>query len=184
MQLSRWFGAWTLWGHDGTYQGSSYMDGVWRKAIRFEQKRGLDVRRCLILGVAMGSTFNLVQRAWPDADIVGVDWEPELFALGVKIGIFRPDSRVQFIEGDAVQVVPALNGEFDFVIVDLFNGREVAEAVADPALQDAVVARLAPGAIVAVNCYRQKYRLDGWVQRLGTPIMLKYVQNWIGVFGR
>lgn len=182
MMLSRFFGVWTLWGHDGTYQSAPYMDGVWQKTIRHLRWRGFDPKRCLVLGVAMGSTFGLLQRAWPDVDIVGIDWEPALYELGQRLGVYRPDSRVQFFEGDAAVVVPTLKGEFDVVIIDLFNGKKVTEAVSNPALQEAVTARLAPGAIVAVNCYNQRAALDGWCARLGEPKIVRYVSNDVGVF--
>lgn len=184
MRLSRLFGVWRLKGHDGTEQATPYMDALWRKVIDRVAADGLDVRRCLVLGVAMGSTFNIVRRRWPSVALTGVDWEPVLFRLGLEIGIFRPSADVRFIEGDATEAVPTLEGAFDLVLVDLFNGRKVADAVSDPRLQDAVVARLAPGGVVAVNRYDQPAVLAGWQERLGAPAELRYEGNRIALFRR
>ncbi len=182
MKLSRMLGKWTLWGHDGTYQAAPYMDGVWKKTVRLLLRRDLDVRHCLVLGVALGGTFGIVQKAWPDADIVGVDWEPALFELGKKIGIYRPDTRVNFIEGDAAEVVPALEGKFDLIIIDLFNGKKVADVVSDSAFQEAVAAHLAEDGIVAVNCYNQRPVFEGWQKRLGDSSFVRYSANEVGIF--
>src|SRR5690606_11896529 len=125
-----------------------YMDGLWREVIRHVWKTGSRPRRVLVLGVAMGSTFNILRRVWPDVAIVGVDWEPALHELGKKLGIYRPDARIEFVEGDALDVVPRLAGTFDLVIVDLFNGGEMTDAAIHPRLQDAVTSCLAPEAWV------------------------------------
>lgn len=184
MRLSRFFGVWRLKGHDGTEQATPYMDALWRKVISRIAAEGHEPRRCLVLGVAMGGTFNLVKRRWPDVSLVGIDWEPELFRLGLEIGVFRPAADVRFIEGDAAEVLPTLDGAFDLVLVDLFNGRKVAAAVSDPRLQDAVASRLAPGGVVAVNRYDQPAALDGWRERFGAPEELRYEGNRIGIFRR
>lgn len=182
MLLSRLFGVWRLKGRDGTEQSTPYMDALWRKVIARAAADGLAVRRCLVLGVALGGTFNQVRRRWPDAALVGVDWEPELFALGIRLGVFRPSADVRFIEGDAAEVMPTLDGAFDLVLIDLFNGRKVADAVSGPRFQDAVVAHLAPGGIVAVNRFDQPAVLDGWRARLGGPQEVHYGGNRIALF--
>ncbi|MEY4744224.1 MAG: hypothetical protein RL272_169 [Candidatus Parcubacteria bacterium] len=184
MRLSRLLGAWRLKGLDGTEQSTPYMDALWSKVLSRVASRGLVVRRCLVLGVAMGGTLGLVRRRWPDAALVGVDWEPALFRLGLDLGIFRPSADVRFIEGDAAAVVPGLDGAFDLVLVDMFFGRTVARAVSDAAFQDAVVAHLAPGGVVAVNRFDQPDVLAGWRARLGEASEVHYGGNRIGIFVR
>lgn len=182
MRLTRWFGRWSLKGHDGTEQATPYMDALWRTVLATVARRKPEVRRCLLLGVAMGATFGVVRKDWPAAEVVGVDWEPSLFALGKELGVHRGGKGMSFIEGDAATVVPALTGTFDLVLVDLFDGRRVADAVSDPALQDAVALRLERGGVAAVNCFDQPGVLDGWKARLGEPEMVRYQGNRIAVF--
>jgi len=183
MMLSRLFGTWTLWGYDGTFQAAPYMNAVWKKSVRHLLRRNLEVRRCLILGVAMGATFDVVQRAWPDVEMVGVDWEPALFALGKKLGVFHPGANVTFIEGDAAEIVPKLEGTFDLVIIDLFNGRDVADVVSDNAFREAVTAHLSDKGVVALNCYFQRQVLEEWPPRLSSPQIIHHQANAIGIFG-
>jgi spermidine synthase len=159
------------------------MDRVWTKTIRHLLRRDFDVRRCLVLGVAMGATFGVVQKAWPDADIVGIDWEPALFELGKKIGIFHPTPRVTFVEGDAAAEVPRLEGKFDLIIIDLFNGRNVADAVSDAAFRIAVTDHLSENGVIALNCYFQRHVAEEWPGRLGSPTFVHYEANDVGILG-
>lgn len=182
MRLHRLFGTWKLMGRDGTEQGTPYMDGLWKKVLRAVAWRRVRPSRCLVLGVAMGSTFNLLRRRWPDAEIVGVDWEPALFALGKKLGVFRGDARTTLIEGDAAIEVPRLAGTFDLVLVDLFNGREVADAVRNPALRAAIAAKLAPGGIVAVNYYHFPESVQGWESTFSAVATVRYSGNAIALY--
>jgi spermidine synthase len=182
MRLSRFFGVWTLFGHDSTYQSSPYVDALWTKVLRYAKRHGLRVRRCLILGVAMGGTFMLVRRRWPGAEIVGVDWEPELYVLGRRIGIVKPDAKMRFIEGDAAAVIPTLDGEFDLIIMDMFDGKKIAGAMTDPALQNVIVSKLSTRGMLAINCFRDHWALAGWTSLLGKPRVMRYVENKMGVF--
>ncbi len=185
MMLSRFLGVWTLWGHDGTHQASQYMNVVWSKIVRHLRREygEFEPRRCLILGVAMGATFGIVQKAWPDADVVGIDWEPDLFALGKKLGIFRPGPRLTFVEGDAAVEVPKLEGKFDLVIVDLFNGHRVADVVAQNGFRAALTDHLAEGGVLALNCYDQRQFLEEWPPQLRQPTLVRHEANTIGIFG-
>lgn len=183
MMLSRRFGVWTLWGHDGTFQASPYMDGVWKKTVRYLLRRSFEPRRCLVLGVAMGGTFNILQQAWPDADIVGIDWEPELLKLGQQLGVYRPGPRVTFVEGDAATEITKLEEHFDLIVVDLFNGSRVDAAVFDDGFRLQLARHLAEGGVIAVNWYLQPKALQGWPGSLGTPQGLRYKYNGIGIFG-
>ena len=184
MRLSRWFGRWSLKGHDGTEQATPYMDALWRTVLGSVARKRADVRRCLLLGVAMGATFGIVRKDWPEAEVVGVDWEPSLFALGKDLGVHHGGRGMAFREGDAVEVVPRLTGTFDLVLVDLFDGHRVADAVSDPKLQDAAALRLERGGVLAVNCFDQPAVLEGWTARLGKPEMVRYQGNRIAVYAK
>lgn len=184
MRLHRLFGVWRLMGEDGSEQASPYMDGVWKKTLRAAARRGMRPARCLVLGVAMGSTFNLLRRRWPDAEIVGIDWEPALYALGRELGVFRGDARTTFVEGDAAVEVPRLDGTFDLALVDLFNGHRVADAVRGAALREALAAKIAPGGIVAVNYYRQPDAVRDWNRTFGGTVPMRYRSNGIALYVR
>ncbi len=166
MTLSRFFGRWKLAHADGTEQSGPFMDALWSKALAAAARRKPDVRRCLLLGVGLGNTVNLLRRYFPDAEIVGVDWDGSLFALGRELGIAPADARVRFYERDAAAIVPSLDGTFDLALVDLFAGHKVAPIVSDPAFQDAISRLLADDGIVCVNGYDQPAVFEEWKRRL------------------
>ncbi len=183
--LKRLFGRWEIHGENGTYQTGSYMNGLWTKVLKAVPASDAPVR-VLLLGVAMGDTFNLILRHWPNARITGVDWEPDLLALGRSLGVSQDNPRITFLSGDAAKVVPTLDGPFDFIAVDLFNGTErgveIADAVRDPALQDACVRLLAHGGTVALNQYRFADATAGWDARFPRFKRMKYEGNGITLY--
>lgn len=182
MRLSRSLGRWSLKGHDGSEQATPYMDEMWTRAMRARAVADARPRRVLLLGVAMGGTVGVIARHFPEAEIIGVDWEPELLALGGVLGIFDPRARFTFIEGDARAVVPTLGGAFDLVVVDLFNGREVSGTVRDPDFQDAIAAATNPGGVVLVNGYFDHAVFGGWRERFIDAGPVRYQANTVVAF--
>jgi len=184
MRLGRIFGIWSLRHADWSFQGGWYMDAVWRKIILKLRLRRSNVKRVLVLGVALGSSFRLVHRAWPKAEIVGIDWEPVLHEIGKEIGVYKKSSLITFVEGDALTATRELSGTFDLVIVDLFSGKDMAEAACAPQLQDAVLALTAEGGAVAVNYYRSPAKLAGWTARFGEPEPVRSDSNSVALYIR
>lgn len=186
MWLSRRLGTWRLFGLDGSDQATPYMDRLWSTTLgRIASSSGISVRCALILGVALGATPALVRRRWPEAEVVAVDCEPSLYALGRALGIhdLAPDDpRTRFVAGDAAQVVPGLERRFDLVLVDLFRGRNLAPAATAPVLIDAVADRLTPGGVAAVNVFSQPAALEAWQRRFARMHVTRCEVNLVGLF--
>ena len=182
MWLTRRLGTWRLFGLDGSDQATPYMDALWRLTLRRVAAGGLEVRRALVLGVALGATPALVRARWPEVEVVAVDWEPALFELGRSLGIHRDDPRTRFVAGDAAEVTAGLEGTFDLVLVDLFRGRSAAAVTKSPAFRDDVAARLSPGGVVAVNAFSEPGVLDVWRPRFERTQVTRCVVNLVGLF--
>jgi spermidine synthase len=186
MWLSRRLGTWRLFGLDGSDQATPYMDRLWSTTLRrIGGSPAVSVQRALILGVALGATPALVRRRWPDAEVVAVDCEPSLFALGRALGIhdIAPDDpRTRFVAGDAAQVVPGLAQRFDLVLVDLFRGRHLAPAATAPVLIGGVADRLTPGGVAAVNVFSQPAALEAWRPRFARASVTRCEVNLVGLF--
>lgn len=183
--LKRWFGRWEIHGEKDTYQTGAYMDGLWKKVLKTFPKSSAPMR-ILLLGVGMGNTFQLILHRFSNARITGVEWEPALVETGRRVGILRDNPRINIVFGDAVKVVPTLEGPFDLTLVDLFNGTErgvdIADAVKEPALQDACLRLLAPGGTVALNHFRSPDATKGWDDHFPSFTRMKYENNGITLY--
>ncbi len=184
MKLTRLLGRWTLRTPDWTQQSSPYIDTMWRNTLRAVRRRGTPVRRCLALGVGLGGIFMNVRATFPDAEIVGVDWDAELAEIGKNLGIYDFDERVQIVIGDASDVVPALGGEFDLVLADLFVGTNHAPILHDPTFQDVVVQKITPWGVLCVNGYNKHEVFDGWKARMRPEYIVHYRMNDVLVFSK
>jgi len=182
MRLVRSFGRWEIFGQDGTEQGSRYMDALWKKVLRRMAAEGVRPKRVLLLGVALGGTYHLLLKRWPDVRIVGVDWEPELLRLATHVGAWKDDPRVETRFGDALDAVPTLAGSFDLIIVDLFNGKKVADATRDPRLAEACAKAASVGASVCVNYFSEPDATGAWDARFVRLDDVRYSSNGIAVY--
>lgn len=182
MRLTKSFGQWELIGRDGTEQGSRYMNALWRKVFRKAMKLGVAPKRSLVLGVAIGGTYHQLSRYWPEVRITGVDWEPELLRLAEEVGAWKADERVETIFGDALDVVPRLNGPYDLIVVDLFNGKLVADAVRDVRLVEACANVLALDGLILINYFLEPKAMQLWDERFCRLADVRYSSNGIAVY--
>lgn len=110
-------------------------------------------RSVLLLGLGAGSVARIVRALAPRARIVGVEFDREVVAAARRW--FELDAlRIEVVIGDAREVVAARRDKFDFVLEDVFIGREATlrkpEGFPLPVLAHAK-ARLERGGIVASN---------------------------------
>ncbi|MGZ6388292.1 MAG: methyltransferase domain-containing protein [Ktedonobacterales bacterium] len=112
-------------------------------------------RRALLLGLGGGTVASLLARRCPDAEIVGVDNDPEVLAVSRSdFGLDElPHLRVELADAFAwvAEHVASEPGTFDLICLDLFQaGRLTLGALATPFLRQVAVL-LAPGGMVTVN---------------------------------
>lgn len=162
MRLKQTGNRWELFGRDGTDQATDYTDTMWTLVLEYI-KRGIPhAERALILGIAMGRTPHLVLHQWPKARVTGIDWEPALLDLGRTLGVSKQDPRFDFMAGDAQEIIPRLEGHFDVVLVDLFDGGKVAKAVTDPDFQKRCAHLVSPSGMMCINYFNQPKVVKGW----------------------
>ncbi len=78
-------------------------------------------RRILILGLGGGSVARLARALAPDAEIVGVEFDPEVVRLArAHLELDRLDVRVEI--ADALAWLKTAKGRFDVILEDIFIG--------------------------------------------------------------
>jgi spermidine synthase len=101
--------------------------------------------RVLLLGLGGGAMLRHLGAYLPDAELVAVERDPEIVALARDY--FRVDRKV--LRADAEDAVAAFAGEFDAILVDLYDAAGGAR-VAETFWADCVAA-LRPGGAIAIN---------------------------------
>ena len=121
-------------------------------------------RRALLLGLGGGTVASLLARRCPNAEIVGVDNDPEVLAVARSdFGLDAlPHLRVELVDAftwDAGHVASEPR-TFDLICLDLFQaGRLTLGTLATPFLRQ-VAALLAPGGTLTVNLMVTARTLD------------------------
>jgi hypothetical protein len=109
----------------------------------------------LILGLGAGTIAHLLWQIAPDLPIVGVEQNQSVLDLGrERFGLDSPLLRA--IHQDARAFVRDCRERFDLVIVDLFNGEELAPCVETGAFRRRVRSLVEPGGTLVWNLHRDR----------------------------
>lgn len=134
-------------------------DGYWWQMLP-------DVRpgRALLLGAGGGTLAALLTQRFGLIDLVGVDDDPDVLALGRRafhLGLPNLD----LILADAVQFALNCPGRFDYVAVDLYHGASYPRAITNRPFLSALRRLASPGGVIVFNLFRDK-RLPAEEQRV------------------
>lgn len=106
--------------------------------------------RVLVLGVAGGSGLTAIARAWPQAEVLGVELDPGMTVAGrAHFGLTAP-----VIHADARRFAETDQALYDVVLTDVYTGGVVPFHVATAEYFTAAARRLAPGGVAVVNACR------------------------------
>lgn len=176
--VERFLGRWRLL-VDGGLQSGDVLDGMWRKALRIAPKQ---VKRVLVLGLGLGGVLRVLQRRYPQATMVVIDWDPALVAIAKEIGSKVDWSRIEVRVGEAVDALKGVKGTFDLVLVDLFDGKGPTVRIAEPAFLQALDRVLHLRSLILVNGYKEKELLE----KMKTGLALEQIRACsyalVGVF--
>lgn len=83
-------------------------------------------KRILEVGAAVGFSACLMASVARNANIVTIEnYEPRIPIANNNIKNMGFENRITLIEGDATEVLPTLNGPFDFVFMDAAKGQYI-----------------------------------------------------------
>ncbi len=176
--VERFLGRWRLL-VDGGLQSGDVLDGMWKNALKDAPKT---VKRVLVLGLGMGGVLCVLQRRYPAATIVVIDWDPALVTIAKELGPKVDWSRVEVKIGEAVEALKDVKGVFDLVLVDLFDGKGPIGRIAEPVFLEALDRVLTLRSVVLVNGYKEKELLEKMKTGLAMEMIRRRSYALVGVF--
>lgn len=135
--------------------------------------------RTLILGLAGGVGAMNIRRAWPDADILGVELDPDVVEVARdKFGL----TGVRTAVADARRFAETSPERHDVIVVDLYNGAAIPFFTATREFFAALERRLAPGGMVMMNVVAPADR-DVLIGPLGATLKAVFPAVFVSTLG-
>lgn len=107
-------------------------------------------RSILVLGSAAGGILRKIERVFPEAQITGVDLDPQVHEVALNVFGVDP-AQSTLVARDARVFVRQAKETYDFIIVDLFSGEFIPTHCITREFFELVRARLTPGGGVFIN---------------------------------
>lgn len=145
----RLFGKWDVY-VDGTHESTSYLTEMWVLALRHVPESA-PIKRILMLGLALGSNIQPLQRRFPGCHVTIVEWDPEMIRLYREVG--PKNASIEILEGDAAIVVPGLKEPYDLIVADMFTGPNVGAPMRQEAFYGQLARLTKPTGFLLVNYY-------------------------------
>lgn len=138
---------------EGVSQSGWLVKKVWDSALKKIKKKKGAVGEVLVLGLGGGSVARLVNKYWPNAEIIGVDIDPVMVELGKKYLGLGEVNNLKIVIEDAQSWV---NGAwkkrlFDLILVDIYRGARIPEKFTTSGFIKRINGILKHGGIAAFN---------------------------------
>ncbi|WP_411288734.1 class I SAM-dependent methyltransferase [Phenylobacterium sp.] len=150
-------------------RGGAYNDGIGTQLASWVKEAFPDFKpsRILDLGTTTGHNLLPVARAFPDAEVIGIDvGTPVLRYAAARAAALGVDN-VRFVQADATDLSRFDDGSFDFVMSTMFL-HELSLASMDAILREAH-RLLAPGGLL-LNMEQPAYK--------GMPVFEQAMRDW------
>ena len=117
LKVSRSLGFGTYIQAEGLTQSGGIIGVIWKPTLKKVNSEKLIVKSCLILGLGGGTAAKYIRLYWPEAEITGIDIDPDMIELGKRyLGLDQLNVKIK------IQDAYDFGGKFDLIIVDLYNG--------------------------------------------------------------
>ena len=123
----------------------------YQQAFSFYTAWNPTIRRFLSLGVGTGTAISHVHRRHPQAEIVGVEWDPMVLQVAEEYFQLPSDSRVSLYEADARTYIMKIQDRFDLIYVDVYFQEETPKVLYSPLYLHTLSELLEPGGVLAIN---------------------------------
>ncbi len=181
MVLVECLGSVRLLAEDRTEQSGSYMNGVWKTAIKALKQAHCMPEHITFLGVGMGGGLLLCAQAFPKAKILGIDWDEHLLALAEKNIKQRSLEQSITLRHQRAEDWAQETPHTDLLCIDLFTGTSVAPCVRDASWQHQVAQKTS---WIAWNIFTHKDLLTtSNFETFAKAFSATYYLSTIGIYG-
>ena len=136
----------SVWRPDSVLTG-----GVWDAFLALPPLLDRPLERVAILGNAAGTTARAFGVYYPDAEIDGVELDPEVSDVGRRYFGMEDNPRLTVHDADARPFLRRSDERYDLIVVDAYHQPYVPFYLATREFFALVRARLVPGGILALN---------------------------------
>jgi ubiquinone/menaquinone biosynthesis C-methylase UbiE len=147
----RTLGQWSVTA-GGNGQANPYLNQLWKEAFQ-KLPEDLPIRRILMLGFGPGETLRLYAKRFPKASLTVIEIDPVMVDLARRFGRLSGSRTPEILIGDALEVLPRIQGQYDLIVLDLFSGMKVAHASYEQTLVSSVLRLLQPHGAILMNAY-------------------------------
>lgn len=111
---------------NGIQQSGPMIEGFWNFAFsHLPMPAVTTVHSILVLGVGGGTVIHKLHTRYPDANITGVDIDEQIISIGRNQFGLSDIKKLNLVVSDAVIYVRTNRKKYDFIIVDLYIGRDI-----------------------------------------------------------
>lgn len=178
IDVARIFGRTTVYA-GGFEQSGPYVEGLWKRALQ-EIPQQVEVKNVLMLGLGGGSALRLLNKAYPHARIVVVEWDPVMLHIAKELHMYSREPSI--IEGDILTIIPVLVESFDLVLGDVFFGDKPDAGLMDKQVGAGLNRILTEQGICMVNISRNPMIIDALRGRLAFVKTIPYRVNTVALF--
>lgn len=185
MTLERFLGRWSLM--VGVWdQTTPYTNKMWSNALS-RLPEDFEAKEILLLGLGAGGILPYLKKKFSHAKITAVEWDQAMIDVAKKIN--HPDvfKKVETINEDALAAAKNLaeeNKSFDLIILDLFQGHDVAKQVSEQGFFQNLSNILKKDGIFLANIFAEPEKVHVIEKDFVTERAWKYRYNTLGIFRR
>lgn len=133
----------------GLWQVGGPVEEIWREALN-KTPDDFTPKNILILGLGGGSIAKLARKHWNEAEIIGIDIDPEIVKLGQEyLGLGKLDVTIQILDAEAF--LKSNKKDFDLICVDMYVGSSYPEKFESEEFISILNSSLSKTGIIIVN---------------------------------
>jgi spermidine synthase len=150
---------------------------VWRQAFRDARIKESAPSSALVLGYGAGSVAHILRNELGlGTRITGVDHDATMLQLARERFPLERMERIELVCADAFAFVANAPGQFDLVVVDLFQDLDFTQGVEEPDLLHGIRRLVSPSGLLLINTVVHDEKSALRSARLGAELRLIFTE--------